>query len=271
MLRSFVRPAGSVPRVRVRGEPAEPEPADLSAVAAASAVIAPTDPAVAAWYANYRVRQLRRLAFDLGLVRGAAPHPAARLLDLGASPPVLAGAAAALGYQVTAMDIAPERFGEAWGALGVTPLTCDLEREPLPVPGESMDVVVLHEVFEHLRVDPLAALRSAAAALVPGGVLLLSTPSLLSLAGTWNLLLRGRAQAVGTGPFLEYGKLATLGHMGHVREYTTVEVCELLPRFGLVPEQLVFRGRSRGLRGPLTRLLPPLRPFFEVVARKGSA
>jgi len=268
MLRSFLRPAGSVRGVDVRGEGARPADEDKRAVQAAADAIEPDSEDVREWFENYRARQMERLSFDLGLVREFAPA-GGRVVDLGASPPVLSGAAASLGYSVAGVDIAPERFGTSFAKLGIEPVKCDLEREPIALESETVDLAVLHEVFEHLRVDPIHVLTEAARILKPGGRLLVSTPNLMSLSGVANLVLLGRAQAVGTDPWKEFGKLASIGHMGHVREYTTVEVCEFLPHFGLTPEVLVFRGRSRGIKRPFTTLVPPLRPFFEVVARKG--
>jgi 2-polyprenyl-3-methyl-5-hydroxy-6-metoxy-1,4-benzoquinol methylase len=268
MLRSFLRPAGSVRGVDVRGEGRRPAEEDVRSVRAAADAIEADDEAVREWYGNYRVRQLERLSFDLGLVRKFAPA-GGRVVDLGACPPVLSGAAASLGYSVAGVDIAPERFGAAFRQLGIEPVTCDLEREPIPLETASVDLAVLHEVFEHLRVNPIHVLREAARILKPGGRLLVSTPNLMSLSGVLNLVLRGRAEGVGTDPWKEFGKLESIGHMGHVREYTTVEVCEFLPHFGLTPELLLFRGQSRGIKRPFTRFVPPLRPFFEVVAVKG--
>jgi hypothetical protein len=54
--------------------------------------------------------------------------------------------------------------------------------------------------------------------------------------------------------------------MGHIREYTTVEVCEFLAHFRLQAEHLVFRGHAPGIKRTVGWLLPPFRPFFEVIA-----
>jgi SAM-dependent methyltransferase len=270
MLRNFVRPAGSAGRgAKVRRERSRPEQQDVQAIEQAAARLpVPSEPAIADWFTNYRAKQTGRLAFDLGLVRDATPAGGV-VVDLGAVPPILSGALAGLGYVVHPVDIAPERFADAFAALDLEPLACDLELGAVPLPDAVADTVVLHEVFEHLRRDPIHLLEQVARILKPCGALLLSTPNLLSLNGVANLVLLGRAQTVGTDPWLEYGKLRTLGHMGHVREYTPLEVCEFLARFDLRTEAIVFRGRSRGAKGWLTRAVPPLRPFFEVVARKG--
>jgi SAM-dependent methyltransferase len=267
MLRNFVRPGGAG-SVKVRREGRRPDPADLERIQRAAEGIAVDDPDIDAWFQRYRVDAAERLAYDLALVRAHTPTGGA-VADLGAVPPLLCRALAADGFRLTAIDIAPDRFAAAFEGAGIDARACNIEREPLPIDDASLDTVILHEVFEHLRVDLLHVLREVARVLKPGGVFLLSTPNLLSLKGILSLLLRGRAEGVSTDPFKEFSKLQTLGHMGHVREYTTVEVCDLLRRFELEPEVLVFRGRSKGVvRGPIVRAVPPLRPFFEVVARR---
>ncbi|MEE2827640.1 MAG: class I SAM-dependent methyltransferase [Myxococcota bacterium] len=270
MLRNFFRPAGkATPGIQVESEASRPDPEDLALVAEVAAGIEVDSSEVHDWFERYREKQQERLAFDLGLVRRFST-PGDRIVDLGASPPILSGAIAKLGLAITGVDIDPSRFSRAFNDLGIEAVACNLETEPLPLDDASAELVVLHEVFEHLRIDLIHSLGEVARVLVPGGRLLLSTPNLLSASGLQNLLLRGRASSCSADPHKEFSKLRSLGHMGHVREYTTLEVCEFLAHFGLQAEHLVFRGRAKGIKGPLGRLLPPLRPFFEVVAVKAS-
>jgi 2-polyprenyl-3-methyl-5-hydroxy-6-metoxy-1,4-benzoquinol methylase len=268
MLRNFVRPAGATARrVEVEAEAANPAAEDLALITDIGGRIEVDSEEVQTWFERYRDRQAERLAKDLALVRRFAA-PAARITDLGASPPMLSGALASLGFHVTGVDIDPSRFGRAFDGWGIKAVACNLETEALPLDDASADIVVLHEVFEHLRIDLNHSLGEVARILAPGGRLLLSTPNLMSASGLQNLVLRGRAYSCSADPHKEFGKLQTLGHMGHVREYTTVEVCEFLAHFGLVPERLIFRGRAPGIKGLLGRIVAPLRPFFEVVAVK---
>jgi SAM-dependent methyltransferase len=181
-------------------------------------------------------------------------------------PPLLGAALARLGHDVVLVDHLPERFGSSSAALGLRCEKCDIEREPLPFDSESVDVVVLHEVFEHLRIDLVHCVQEIARVLGPGGVLLLSTPNLTSARGLYNLAYRGRAESLNADPFVAFSKLRQIGHMGHVREYKTVEVCDFLGRCGLRPETLIFRGG----RSAVTKMVPRLRPIFEVIARKGA-
>ncbi len=57
--------------------------------------------------------------------------------------------------------------------------------------------------------------------------------------------------------------------MGHVREYTTLEVTEFLERVGFRVDTMIFRGgHGAGLVGVAERLLPRWRPSFSVIASR---
>ncbi len=104
-----------------------------------------------------------------------------RLVEAGASVGYFLNAARA-DFEVTglepsrwACDIARERF------------KLDMRQEPVAgldkFPAESLDVVAMIDVVEHLA-DPAAAAAGAARALKPGGLLYLVTPDIASLSAT---------------------------------------------------------------------------------------
>ena len=194
------------------------------------------------------------------------------MLDVGAAPLVATGALAALGYDLRAVDIRPERFTGAIAELGLDVRRCDIETEPLPFADASLDAVLFNELFEHLRIDPIFTLGEVLRVLVPGGRLLLSTPNLRSFRGIRNLLLHNQGHAVSGGVYRQYDKLRTLGHMGHVREYTTSDTIDFLLRVGFTAETIVHRGgHGRGIVGFAERLAPAMRPFFTVIASRPAA
>ena len=237
---------------------------------AVAARIEPDDPGLGEWFTTYRAQHRTRLAADLRLLEMHVPH-GARLLECGAVPLLLTGALSELGYEVRAVDLAPQRFATAISRLGLDVLECDVEREPLPFADGAFEVVLFNELFEHLRIDPIATLGEVRRVLEPGGLLLLSTPNLRSFRGLRNLLLRNQGHAVSAGVYRQYEKLRTLGHMGHVREYTTREVAEFLTRIGFRVERIVYRGgHGRGLVGMAERLAPSLRPFFTLIATRAG-
>jgi hypothetical protein len=69
--------------------------------------------------------------------------------------------------------------------------------------------------------------------------------------------------------YAQYEKIETLGHVGHVREYTSKEVAIFLEKIGFKVQDLIFRGRyGTNVEQALARLFPGLRPFVSVIAGK---
>lgn len=230
--------------------------------------IQPDDPGLGEWYSQYCRTHATRLASDLQIVEKHATAKA-RVLEYGAVPPLMTAALMDLGYRVQAVDLAPERFSAAIRRLGLDVRRCNVESEAVPFAAESFDLVLFSELFEHLRIDPIFTLGEAHRVLRPGGLLLLSTPNLRSFRGLRNLLVRNLGHASSGGVYEQYEKLRTLGHMGHVREYTTREVVEFLERIGFGVDKVIFRGgHGLGAVGVAERLAPGLRPFFTVVATR---
>ena len=236
-----------------------------------AARVRPDEAALEEWFGGYRRQHRERLAADLRILEAHA-SPGARILEYGAIPLVMTAALARLGYAVSAVDVAPGRFGGAIERLGLDVRHCDVETEAVPFDSASFDIILFNELFEHLRIDPIFTMKEAHRVLAPGGRLLLSTPNLRSFRGLRNLALHNQGHAASGGVYEQYEKVATLGHMGHVREYTTREVAEFLARVGFLVEKVVFRGgHGRGLVGLAERLVPSLRPFFTVVATKPAS
>lgn len=232
--------------------------------------IQPDNPLLDEWFSTYCRQHRVRLAADLRIV-GAHIPPDARVLEYGAVPLLMTAALSELDYKVSALDIAPERFARTIASLGLDVRRCDVEHEAVPFTAATFDAILFNELFEHLRVNPILTLREVYRLLKPGGVLLLSTPNLGSLRGIRNLVLRNQGHAVSAGVYRQYEKLETLGHMGHVREYTTREVSDFLVHIGFRVVKVVFRGgHGRGLAGLVERLAPRLRPFFTLVATKDA-
>lgn len=250
--------------------PQHPSERSLGVVDGTASRIRPDDPALEDWTSNYLREHRLRLATDVDLVAEQVPA-GARLLDVGAAPFVATGALASLGYDLVSVDLRPERFASAIDELGLDVRRCNIESEPLPITDASVDAVLFNELFEHLRIDPIFTMGEVLRVLAPGGVLLLSTPNLRSFRGVRNLVLRNQGHAVSGGVYRQYDKLRTLGHMGHVREYTTSETVDFLERIGIATEGIVFRGgHGRGIVGLAERFAPSMRPFFTVIARRPS-
>jgi SAM-dependent methyltransferase len=286
------------PSIQISTLKDSPTPESLEAIEAAKRVVRPADERTRKrrprrsgrprGYCGYVEAHTDRLATDLDLVRKHA-KPGSAIVEVGSTPPLLTTAMVDAGYLVTGVDLKPSRFAQTIADLGLDIRECDVEKQPLPFGDDTFDLAVFNEIFEHLRINLPFTLREVLRVLTPGGVLLLSTPNLRSLLGLFNYLVRGRAYSCRGDIFRQYEKLQTVGHMGHVREYTVVEVREFLQRVGFNVEETIFRGdyeqtfyraaKSDPRFRPYAKAatvtariavyaLPKLRPFMSVVAKK---
>ena len=230
--------------------------------------VQPEDEELGRWFARYYATHRARLAADLHIIT-AHLDINATILEYGAVPLLITAALSQIGFGVTGLDIAPQRFAGAIDRASLDVRRCDVETEPVPFASETFDAVLFNELFEHLRINPIFTLSEAHRVLAPGGTLLLSTPNLRSWRGLRNLLVHNLGHASSGGVYEQFEKLDTLGHMGHVREYTSREVSEFLARIGFKIEITIFRGgHGAGVVGLAERLLPDLRPFFTILAKK---
>lgn len=195
-------------------------------------------------------------------------HRGGPILELGSVPCHLTLLLKQLGYPCIGVDLAPERCADRILSAGLDVRRCDIETEPLPFASASFELVLFSEVFEHLRIDPLFTLSEINRVLRAGGVLLLSTPNLYAAQRIGKFLL-GRGF---NDPLAEFMKLRLIGHMGHVREYTSAEMRRLLAFGGFAIESLRYdhyhypaSRRGRAARA-LFAVLPERFRSFQVIA-----
>jgi SAM-dependent methyltransferase len=67
-------------------------------------------------------------------------------------------------------------------------LTLNFEDEAIPLPDESLDLVLCCEVIEHMDVDPMFLMAELNRVLKPGGTLLLTTPNSASSQNVWKII-----------------------------------------------------------------------------------
>ena len=202
---------------------------------------------------------------DLMRIRGL--HRRGAMLEIGGYPFYFSMCLQRLGVDPTTVDLAPERAQDLIRKHSLRVVTCDIERESLPFKDHSVGTIALCATFEHLRVDPFFALEEMRRVLQPDGSLYLTTPNLYRLGNVVSFAL-GRGLAF--DPIREYGKLRTVGHMGHVREYTTSEIRRFLLGAGFVSVEIETRAMPspRGmLVDAMHRLLPGIRGELVVTAR----
>ncbi|WP_374509239.1 class I SAM-dependent methyltransferase [Niveibacterium sp.] len=241
----------------------------LTAIQALRAVVSGQSGAARDWHVDdLRQHELRYLA-DLALVESLAPR--GPVLELGAAPCHMSALLKLSGIGAVGVDIQPQRVGDFIRAFDLDVRRCDIEREALPFADAQFSVALLCETFEHLRIDPAFVLSEIHRVLAPGAALLLTTPNFYALPNLARLAL-GRSIA---DPAHEFGKLRTLGHMGHVREYSAREVGDFLQISGFVVESVTYRyhANKRGRRAALLRLAYRLTPRrfrreIVIIARK---
>lgn len=223
----------------------------------------------AQWMFEYAFYHHDRLALDFEWAVENFPANAS-VLEIGGYPFFLTHALRAQGYELECIDkLIPEarRLADA-ASIPVT--SCDIELEPLPYADDTFDEVLLNEVFEHLRINPISTTEEIHRVLKPGGRVWISTPNLGSLKGIANLVFRNEAWAVvGEGVYAQYQGLRENGVMGHVREYTSSELRDFLKHVGFEVAAIVYRGGySNVVAEQSARLFPRLRPYFSCIARK---
>jgi SAM-dependent methyltransferase len=206
---------------------------------------------------------------DLTRIEGV--HRGGAMLEIGGYPFYFSMCLRKLGVDLTTVDLAPQRAKELIRQYSLRVITCDIEREPLPFEDHSVATIALCATFEHLRVDPLFALEEMRRVLRPNGTLYLTTPNLYRLGNVVSFAL-GRGLAF--DPIREYGKLRSVGHMGHVREYTASEVRRFLTGAGFTTVEVGMRttpSRRGKLVDAIQRLLPGTRSELVVIARAAPA
>lgn len=245
-----------------------PSKGSVSIVEGCRTDIAPDSQDLLEWHNSYTGNQTIRIASDLDIVKQHAPANS-EILEVGSIPLLLTFALKKNNYGVVGCDIAPERYSSALMKSGIDVLKCNVDTDPLPFEDNSFDAIVFNEIFEHLRMDLIFSLSELLRVLKPGGTFMMSTPNLRSLKGISNYLIRNKAYSCSGDIYTEYEKLRKLGHMGHVREYTTREVVELLQKIGFVVTKTIFRGQYRGhVTRLILRTIPGLSPFVTYIATK---
>lgn len=149
------------------------------------------------------------------------------ILELGSVPYFLTYLLSNSGIDIIATDIDPTRGKGVQKSAGFDVVRCDVEM-PLPFNDDTFSGVLLTEVLEHLRINPIVTLSEIYRVLKPEGRLLVTTPNLLSVSNFESFLVTGKIN----DPYTQFSKLEAVGHMGHVREYTPAEVQSLLKNTG---------------------------------------
>jgi 2-polyprenyl-3-methyl-5-hydroxy-6-metoxy-1,4-benzoquinol methylase len=214
-------------------------------------------PALADWWVAYLRGSSQRYLDSLSFLESS--DATGRILEIGSVPGHLTVLLTRLGYDVHGVDIDPTRVERLWDEYGISVDTVDVEQESLPYAPDSYDVVLFLETIEHLRIDPLHALREAQRVLKRRGRIILSTDNITPIHRL--LFFLGRSYQ---GSLVEeFKKLETLGHMGHIRKYSFQELRELLEYVGFDACRRAYGGGLSLVWGArIGRLLYPKKEHF---------
>jgi SAM-dependent methyltransferase len=205
--------------------------------------------------------------------------PPAKILDFGSGPCDKTAVLQYLGYRCTAVDDLADdwhlagdnrarilAFAERCGidfalAAGALP----------PFAPNGFDMVMLHDVLEHLHDSPRELLNDLIECVRPNGYLFVTVPNAVNLRKRLDVL-RGRTNLP---PFPSYYWYPGPWR-GHIREYVERDLRELVGYLGLEPVELCGCHHMLRRLPPLWRGLYPLlaRPFpglcdtWSLVARK---
>jgi 2-polyprenyl-3-methyl-5-hydroxy-6-metoxy-1,4-benzoquinol methylase len=158
-------------------------------------------------------------------------RPGERLLDIGSLAEFLRLLESFWGYEVRGCSFVSQPQAIRMPADDMSPETTihidpvDVEVEPLPYPSGTFDVVTCLEVIEHLGRDPMHMLWEVNRVLRAGGLLILTTPNIVSARSV-------RAVLTGYHPQLWSEFLTNARNDRHNREYTPREIRVLFENAG---------------------------------------
>jgi SAM-dependent methyltransferase len=158
---------------------------------------------------NYGRHLVRRFLRDAGEYR--------TVLDIGAGlgADLLAAAEVRPGARLHAVEVYPE-YARRLESHGIEVHRTNLEREPIPLPDGSVDVVIANQVLEHTK-EIFWIFHEISRILPVGGRAILGVPNLASLHNRLLLLLGRQPTAI---------QNAT----AHVRGYTRRDLLQVLER-----------------------------------------
>lgn len=254
--------------MNINSEPFEPTANSLRFIEEWSEKIVAKNAQDHNWFLSYAKKHKKRIAFDLDFIQKQSLINST-IVEVGSVPLLLTLALKQKKYQVLGIDISPERFIKTIDRFNLDVRKCDIELENLPLPDNFCDFVIFNEIFEHLRINLIFTIRELLRIIKPGGRLYLTTPNVRSLRGIKNILFKNKCFSTSGDLYRQYERLEMIGHMGHVREYTSSEVVDFLEKLGFTPEEIIYRGDFKSKTdNMIVRLWPSLRPYFTVMARK---
>ncbi|MCW2685304.1 MAG: SAM-dependent methyltransferase [Mycobacterium sp.] len=204
--------------------------------------------------------------------------PGSRVLDFGAGPADKTAVLAVLGYKCTAVDdLADEWHKRGEARQMILDFAQDMNIEYIPLDGGDIpvtgkfDMVMLHDVLEHLHDSPRDLLINLLERVRDEGYLFVTVPNHVNLRKRISVL-RGQTSHPPYDLYYWYP-----GHWrGHVREYTRGDCEALAQALGLEVVEVQGTHHMLGKVPPrllrpylaVSRLIPSTRDTWSMVAKK---
>lgn len=169
-------------------------------------------------------------------------RPPGKLLDVGCRPGFLSLAAKRMGYEVYGVDFMTSKINFLENSFGIQLTQHNIEVSDLPFEDSTFDVVLFTDVIEHLSISVSFPLSETFRVLKKNGILLLSTPNVLSLINTLKISLFRENIYAGINTFYK-GPVFVDGQPifdRHNRLFSLNEVTDLLRFIGYKVEKVVF-------------------------------
>lgn len=161
-----------------------------------------------------------------------------RILEIGAVPGHISAILKKLNYEIDIVDINPDRAKEVFQYSEILTYKVDIEKEALPIGNKQYDLILMNEVLEHLRYDPLKIFYEVKRVLKDGGIFFLSTPNITPLMRIRFLFGKDYTDDI----LNEFEKITKIGHMGHYRIFSIFEVIKILKHFCFEPIGISYGG-----------------------------
>lgn len=181
-------------------------------------------------------------------VMSLLPRAPSRILDAGAGHGRFCRLAADAGHAVEACDYSPELFRVP----GVPFHRAELN-DSIPLPDDQFDCVVSIEVLEHLE-NHARFIRECVRVTKPGGLLIFTTPNVLSIPSRWHYFLYGYTDCAP----LPLDPSREDYYMQHIGPIALPELLFHLERNGAELEHLATNRIRRGAIVPMAALYPLL-------------
>lgn len=198
------------------------------------------------WAVNYINTQSPRIYDDIQKIKKQyinSQKSKLKILNIGSVPYIFEIIARKEGFEsITSVDLSPNRYLNVINHYNLEVKKLDIEDCELRKQFDfsSYDLVVMAEVFEHFRIDLIALFNDIHKMCNNNCQFYLTTPNFYAFRKIIKNIFTFKS---GPDLFENWNKLHTIGHMGHVREYSKNEIIIFLEKLNF--EIIKYYSRSR--------------------------